>query len=242
MKPRYLFINLALLVGLFLVTPNDALYAGSSEKPNFSGQWKLNADMSDDPGEKAREAAWNRQSSGGPGGGFGTPGGGRGGGGFGNGGFGGGSRSGRPPRGRENQTNAQDFNRGMEDLSILHEDSRFELTFGQRNPEIFEIGGKQSEVIKGGEVQYVRVKWKRKGRLEVRRKTERATRWELYSIGAGGEQIYVTVNVQPERGSGFTFRRVYDRVVDLPEPNLFLGPEETAPTEESQNESREENG
>ncbi len=230
MKPRYFFINLALLGCLFLMTPNDALYAGSSENPNFSGKWKLNADISDDPGEKAREAARNRQSSGGPGGGFG------------NGGFGGGSRSGRPPRGRENQNNVQDLNRGMEDLNILHEDPRFELTFGTRDPEIFEIGGKQTEVIKGGEVQYVRVKWKRKGRIEVKRKAERATRWELYSIGAGGEQLYVNVNVHPERGSGFTFRRVYDRVVQLPESNLFPDPEDNSSPDENQTESQEDNG
>lgn len=187
---------------------------GSSSRPDFSGRWTLNAEASDDPLEKAREAMQaSRQPRGarpGMGGGSGGMGRGRGMGGarHGRGGTGGASRDGSLSPGELSAflAPAQALHVTHEDPMLLIADERGQrqrLFTDFRGASVSASGGLQQRVaVAGWEGAVLVVETTMLGKKLV----------QGYQIDSGTGQLVVSSAVQVSAAPPVSYRLVYDRL------------------------------
>jgi hypothetical protein len=186
----------------------------ANARPDFSGTWKLNTDLSEDPREKMQEA---RGSSGGrSGGSFGGRGGGFGGGGRGGmgggGGTGGGGRRGGGGSGDGGPDSSSSSRLGeiaaQRVLTIVHKDPQLVVTdMHGRARTLFTDARKLEEERSEGTAK-VQTKWKDRSVVVVTKVGSRETT-ETFERAADGAHLFLTTKIDGGRGS-FSFRRVYD--------------------------------
>jgi hypothetical protein len=251
-------IALAPALFLLLLAPAAPIAAGAapSERPNFSGAWKLNVDASDNPREKMHEAMHGR---GGPGGGFGGRGGyGRGGGGGGPGGGGGGMGGPGGSRGRggygRGGGDADGGGRPSEDtlhaldeelahLTIVHVDPQLTIRYGDGRERVLWTDGRDpgppdpSVELPVAAPLLARASWDRQ-KLTVHGESPRGGKvTEVYELVADGKRLFVDVTTAGNgRMPKMTIRRVYDVDTDAeppsePAPAAPAPPAATSPPE-----------
>jgi hypothetical protein len=186
----------------------------ANTRPDFSGTWKLNADLSEDPREKMRDA---RGSSGGRGGGgFGGRGGG---GGFGGGGRGGMEGGGMGGGGRRGGGDSGD--RGVDGATRLGETLAAQkvLTISHKDPELvirdlngrsrtFFTDARKLEEERAEGTAKIQTKWKDRTVVVVTKVGSRETT-ETFERAADGSHLFLTTKIDGGRAP-LSFRRVYD--------------------------------
>lgn len=189
---------LALGVRLAL-TPSIA--EGTLPLPDYSGVWKLNRELSDDPAQALKDMRGG--GSGSSGGWHGRGRGGRHG--------GGGAGDGSSESGESSAFAA------LETLTIRHAEPEITIVDGVgREHRITTDGKKAEEERSRGGTTKLSAGWK-DGRLEIVTVPEHGPKWtETYSITADRSQLTVTTKIDGSRGGTATIRRVYDAVP--PEP------------------------
>jgi len=183
---------------------SPAVAAETLPLPDYSGVWKLNRELSDDPAQALKDM---RGSSGGSSGWHGRGGRGRHGG-------SGGSGDGAGDSGGAAESPAF---AALETLTIRHSEPEVTIVDGAGREHPFTTDGRKSEEerARGGTTK-VSAAWK-DGRLEVVTAPERGPKWtETYAITADRTQLTVTTKIDGARGGSATIRRVYDAVPDEP--------------------------
>ena len=232
----------ATLLSLLLVLSTPSTVR-ADERPNFSGTWQLNEELSEDPREKMREQrSRGGFGRGGAGGGFGRGGAGGGfgrggaGGGFGRGGAGGGSGGGQGQGQRQGRGGGQGLGQGAERLEIVHDGASFSVTDAAERSRQVEIDGEVQALTSpnGGSIE-LSGEWKRGDRVELNmQRPERPAITETYELIADGARLYVDVEIESSgRRPALKFRRVYDRVV----ADEGRAPVEDEPTPSPENDS-----
>ena len=190
----------ALGLGLLAVGAGST---GRGQNPSLAGSWKLNAEKSDKPEDKIREAARGdnlppmpegrtRAGRGGAGGsrrgGGGDPADAGGGGSRGEGGSGGG--------GRENMGPLMLYMRPLQQLVVTQSDSTVTISDPSGTPRTYHADGRKvTEEMLNGEQLEITAKSKG-GRLQIERKLgSLGTLKESYSINPAGHQLIVDVTV-----------------------------------------------
>jgi hypothetical protein len=173
--------------------------AGEALKlPDYSGVWRINRELSDDPAQAMKDF---RGSSSGRSGGWHGHGGGH------------GRRSGG------DDSSAQDNQGGgerpalaaLDTLAIRHKDPEFVIADGSGRERRLTTDGKATEEERShGGTTKISASWK-EGHLVVVSAPEQGPKWtETYSITADRTQLTVTTKIESSHGSAVTIRRVYD--------------------------------
>jgi hypothetical protein len=217
---RSLFPTLAVAALLLNPTLFSRVALASDAKIDLSGRWTLNEGLSDDPFEKMREAGGGRGSRGGGGGEGGTEGGGFRGGGFGRGG-GGGSRGGFGGRGggggRDGDSPAAAPNELLQNaqrLLIVQKDPELRITAGAGKERLYYLDGRKVE--EEWSEGTVKIRTKQKGET-VLVDTEYPSGREVvqtYEVLRDVRRLVVTTKISGGRRGSFSFRRVYDPVIE----------------------------
>ena len=198
-KQRRVFIGSALSIVLIGSLQTDTSLA--ADRPDFSGSWQLNEELSENPRDKMMEKM--RGSGGGSRGGGGKGGGRRGGGGRGGGGGG----------EEEMQTRLQSMAERVQELEILHQEPELVIEFADGSSRtIFTDGQVVTDDFAGG-VFEGKGKWK--GDSQVVFKSESAAGskvTEIYELNETGDMLFLTTKMEGDgRRPSISFRRVYDR-------------------------------
>jgi len=172
MKSTTRFIGLALPIltcGVLLASASLA-----AEQPDFSGTWKLNQELSENPREKVMEG----MSKGGGGrGGGGMAGGRQGGGGMSGGGKGGGMRGGGGGRSDEGgrgsdregmQERLSEREERIQQFTIVHEDPSLRFRYADDSENLFYTDGRITEDLEAGLLDAT-ASWKKGKRIEIER-------------------------------------------------------------------------
>jgi len=208
------FLGLALpilMLGVLLASASLA-----AEQPDFSGTWKLNQELSENPRDKVMEGV----SKGGRGGqGGGTRGGGMEGGKGGGGMRGGGS--GRSGEREGMQERSSEREQRIQQITIVHEEPSLRFRYGDGIENLFYTDGRMTEDLEAGLLE-ARASWKKGERLEIERDTAQGgTVTEKYELSDDGSQLFVKTKMEGNGQSPkISFQRVYDRV-----PEAFQGDE-----------------
>ena len=171
---------------------SPAVAAETLPLPDYSGVWKLNRELSDDPAQALKDM---RGSSGGSSG-----------------------WHGRGGRGRHGGSGGSgDGVAALETLTIRHSEPEVTIVDGAGREHRFTTDGIKSEEERSrGGTTKVSAAWK-DGRLEVVTAPERGPKWtDTYAITADRTQLTVTTKIDGARGGSATIRRVYDAVPDEP--------------------------
>jgi len=192
----------------------------AAEQPDFSGTWKLNPELSENPRDKMTEGV----SKGGRGGGMG--GGKQGGGGMGGGGRGGGMQGGEGGRGggREGmQERFREREERIQQITIVHEDPSLQFMYGDGSEHVFYTDGRMTEDLEAGLLE-ARASWKKGKRIEIERDSPQGGLvTEKYELSEDRSQLFVKTKMEGNgRSPKITFQRVYDRIADVfqeEEPN-----------------------
>ena len=197
---------LALSSPLWLLSPP----LQAADKPDFSGTWVLNDELSENPRDKMQEAMGNRR-----GGGFG--GGGRsGGGGMGGGGMRGGMGGGRGGDPGAMSERMRALEEGVKVLKIIHQDPAFNIRYADdRERALFTDGRELVSELDQGLVEAT-ANWKGGQKVVVKGEMlNGGKRSEIFELSEDGQQLLITTSME---GSGrmpkTSFRRVYDLVMD----------------------------
>ena len=179
----------------------------ANSRPDFSGTWTLNEDLSEDPRTKMREAGGGR--------------GGRGGGGFGGRGGDGGRRPRRRRRRRRGRRPATAEDGGGDGASRLGETLAAQkvLTISHKDPElvITDLNGRSRTLFTDARkveeeraegTAKIQTKWKDRSIVVVTKLGDRETT-DTYERAADGARLFLTTKMEGGRGS-FSFRRVYE--------------------------------
>ncbi len=198
-----------MLVALAAVALSGSQPARSEEpepRPDLSGTWVLNEELSEDPREKMQEAMSERGRGGGfsargGAGGFGGRGGG---GGFGSRGGGGGTRG----RGDSADDKMRARAEAYETLTIQHQDPELLITLADDHQQELFTDGRKVETWRGTES----AKWQKDGALTVTTKSEQGKRKTSWQLSEDSSRLTLTSEL-PGRGPmpSITFDRVYDR-------------------------------
>jgi hypothetical protein len=184
-------------------------------RPDFSGTWKLNEDLSEDPRKKMQEAGGGRSGGGfggrGGGGGEGGGFGGRGGGGGGRGGMGGGG--GR--RGGDSGESSGDGTMRLSEtlaaqkvLTISHTDPQLVITDLNGRARTFFTDARRAEEERSEGTAKIQTKWKDRSIVVVTKLGDRQIT-DTYERAADGARLFVTTKMEGGRAP-FSFRRVYE--------------------------------
>jgi hypothetical protein len=186
---------LAVFLLLALITL-PALAGG--EKPDFSGSWELNEDLSDNPWEKMMEKMPERGSGGPPGGGRGGKGGG-----------GGGYDSGRSQMARDRMRSLLE---SAKRLDIAHAEPSLSMVDGEGNERLLFTDGRDNDFELAGDLWEASAKWKKGTRVVLKAKSTRGRKiTEAIELSEEGRQLFITVKMDGGgRMPSFEFRRVYD--------------------------------
>ena len=207
--------TVAIVGGLLLLTA--ASLAG--DRPDFSGTWQLNEQLSDDPIEVMRAEMQRRRASetmgsmGGRGGG-GMSGGGMSSSGMGGGGMGGGGAAGHREDPMAAAERLERINRGAEKIEITQQGSQIRIHYADGRERLFVTDGKKHLRESGvGDLQ-TKAKWKGDAKLVVKSTTEqRHEITEVYEFSPHRTRLHVTISVEGKSGGpSFRFERVYERL------------------------------
>lgn len=200
-KKRILGLALPFLtLGVLLAVASLA-----AEQPDFSGTWKLNQELSENPREKMAESMSK---------GRGGEGGGRGGGGMGGGMRGGGGGRGGGREGMEERLGEREAR--IQQIVIDHEDPTFRIRLADDSENVFYTDGRMTEDLEAGLLEAT-ASWKKGRRIDIERESPQgAAITEKYELSDDGSQLFVKTKIE---GSGrmpkITFQRVYDQVTDV---------------------------
>jgi hypothetical protein len=184
----------------------------ANARPDFSGTWKENMDLSDDPREKMQEARSSSGRSGfggrgGMGGGGGRGGGGMGGGGGRRGGSGGGD-TGDSSGDSTSPSRISETIAAQKVLTIVHREPQLLVTdLNGKARTLFTDARKVEEERSEGTAK-IQTKWKDKTVVVVTKVASRETT-ETFERAADGAHLFLTTKVEGGRLS-FSYRRVYD--------------------------------
>ena len=187
----------------------------ASGRPDFSGTWTLNEDLSEDPRTKMQEAGGGHGGHGRGGGGFGgRGGGGEGGGGYGGhggmSGHGGGHRGGGDSgeHGGDGATRLSETLAAQKVLTISHKDPEVVITdLNGRARTLFTDARKVEEERSEGTAK-IQAKWKDRSIVVVTKLGDREVT-DTYERAADGARLFLTTKLEGGRAS-FSFRRVYE--------------------------------
>jgi len=196
-------------------TPADArpvsaeVRVDANGRPDFSGTWTLNEDLSEDPRTKMREAGGGRGGRGG--GGFG----GRGGGFGGRGGMGGGGHRGGGDSGDGSGDGSADRSSRLSEnlaaqkvLTISHKDPEVVITDLNGRARTFFTDARKVEDERSEGTAKIQTKWKDRS-IVVVTKIGNRTVTDTYERAADGARLFLTTKMEGGRAS-FSFRRVYE--------------------------------
>lgn len=184
-----------LLVSLLAAPPA----ASSAERPDLSGVWEMDVELSEDPREKLEEMRDSRHGAMGGSGGM------RGGGGMRRRGVGGGMGGEMRARGEESRarmetlvTQLQEMKEGARHMMIDHADSELRITYGDGRERMLEIDGEKTEIETAYGAAEIKADWKRGQRLVVRTETETMVISETYELTADRQLLSATMEVAME--------------------------------------------
>jgi hypothetical protein len=193
-------------------------------RPDFSGAWRLNEDLSEDPRTKMQEAGGGRggRGGGGMGRGGGGGGGGEGGGGFGGrGGMGGGGGRGGMGGGGSRGGGGDSGDSGGDGASRLSETLAAQkvLTISHKDPELvirdlngrsrtFFTDARKVEEERSEGTAKIQTKWKDQTIVVVTKLGNREIT-DTYERAADGARLFLTTKMEGGRAP-FSFRRVYE--------------------------------
>jgi len=174
------------------------------DKPDFSGSWELNEDLSDNPWEKMMEKMPER-GSGGP------PGGGRGGKGSGGGGRGGGPGGDDTGRRQQMRDRMRSLLESAKHLNITHDEPSLTLLDGEGNERLLFTDGRDNDFELAGDLWEASAQWKKK-RVVMKAKSARGRKiTETIELSEEGRRLLITAKMAGGgRMPSFEFRRVYD--------------------------------
>jgi hypothetical protein len=213
---RFRLVSLAALVAL---QPMATGAAFAATRPDFSGTWRINDDLSENPRDMIEEA----RPDGPPRGGFGGPpavgigGLPRGGPGAGppGGPYGGvegpGSREERRTRMRER---LHEIEQGTRLLRITHQDPRFTIRYANDVERVLYTDGRDLGFAFAGDLWEARAKWKKGRKIVLKSKSSRGRKiTETYEFSEDGRRLHLTTKMAGDgRLPPIEFRRVYDAV------------------------------
>lgn len=194
----------------------------ASARPDFSGTWRLNEDLSEDPRTKMQEAGGGRGGRrGGTGrGGGGGEGGGEGGGGFGGRGMGGGGGrggmgggggrrgGGGSGEGGDGAMHMGENYAAQKVLTISHKDPQLVVTDLNGRARTFFTDSRKTEEERSEGTAKIQAKWSDRSIVVVTKVGEREIT-ETYDRAADGARLFLTTKVAGGRAP-FSFRRVYE--------------------------------
>ena len=193
--------------------------ATQAVRQQLVGEWKLNAELSEDPREKMRQARGDGGGSpGGGGGGGGWGGGGRGGGGWGGGGhgggggWGGGGHGGRGSGGgggqgtSPSQTSLRSMLFTASQITVANLDPEVTILDPQGEVRHLHADDKAYKDESGTEVK---AKWDG-GHLVVETKTDRGSSKETWTVGSDPRRLTVQVQIKRSFGGEVSVKRVFD--------------------------------
>ncbi|MGB5159889.1 MAG: hypothetical protein WBP10_07550 [Thermoanaerobaculia bacterium] len=201
-KKRILGLALPFLtLGVLLAVASLA-----AEQPDFSGTWKLNQELSENPREKMAESMSKGRGGEGGGKGGGRLGGGMSGGMRGGGGGRGGGREGMEERLGEREARIQQ-------IVIDHEDPTLQIRFADDSENVFYTDGRMTEDLEAGLLE-ARASWKKGRRIDIERESPQGGAiTEKYELSDDGSQLFVKTKMGGNgRMPKVSFERVYDRV------------------------------
>lgn len=187
---------------LLLIGSLQADTSLAAERPDFSGFWQLNEELSENPREKMRKSMGQGGSRGGSGGRGGGMGGGA-----------GGPGGGRGGSGREDM---QDRMRAMAEriqtLEITHQEPDLSFVFADGSGRTIHTDGRDSADDLEGGVLEGKGTWKNQTQFVFKSETPNGSKMtEIYELNASGELLLVTVKMEGDgRRPDLKFRRVYD--------------------------------
>jgi len=180
----------------------------ATDLPNFSGKWKLNKNLSDDPQKKLQEAGSGSGGRGGRGGG----------------GWGGhrsrstqsdqGSGSDGSSGGTAARPNFEAMNHAMESLKIEHHEPELHVTDADGHESVFYTDGRKTEEERSfGGTTKIHAEWK-DGHLVAVVAPERGPKTtNTYAVARDSSQLILTTRLERGRGAPpVEIRRVYDAV------------------------------
>jgi len=157
-----------------------------TERPNFTGTWRLNRELSDKPQEKVKEAVGKKGALG------------------------------RMIGGRAAQGRMQDRMKNNEALAevlrIIHNDPEFQVT-GNNNfsRQLFTDGRKVSATTPKGESFETTARWQGSQLVVVTQRANGGKLTQTYTLGQGGEQMIVLIQIAGQRlDRPIEIRFVYD--------------------------------
>jgi hypothetical protein len=171
----------------------------ASGRPDFSGTWKLNEDLSEDPRKKMQEAGGGR---GGRGGGMGRGGGGEG---------GGGGRRGGGDSGEGNGDGAMHLSETLaaqKVLTISHKDPQLVVTDLNGRARTFFTDARKVEEERSEGTARIQAKWKDRSIVVVTKLGEREIT-DTYERAADGARLFLTTKVDGGRAP-FSYCRIYE--------------------------------
>jgi len=195
-------------------TVSATVRVDANGRPDFSGTWTLNEDLSEDPRTKMQEAGGGRGPRGGGGGGWGGRGGGGGGGFGGRGGMGGGGHRGGGDSGDGGGDGGDRSSRFAENLAaqkvltISHRDPEVVITDLNGRARTFYTDARKAEEERSEGTAKIQTKWKDRS-IVVVTKVGNRTITDTYERSADGARLFLTTKMEGGRAS-FSFRRVYE--------------------------------
>jgi hypothetical protein len=182
-------------------------------RPDFSGAWRLNEDLSEDPRTKMQEAGGGRGGRGGMGGGGGRGGmgGGGGRGGMGGGMGGGGSRGGSGDSGDKSGDGASRLSETLaaqKVLTISHKDPELVIQDLNGRSRTFFTDARKVEEERSEGTAKIQTKWKDQTIVVVTKLGNREIT-DTYERAADGARLFLTTKMEGGRAP-FSFRRVYE--------------------------------
>jgi hypothetical protein len=174
----------------------------ANTRPDFSGTWRLNEDLSEDPHTKMQEAGGGHGGRGGGGGGRGGMGGGMGGGGH----RGGGGESG--DRGGDGASRLGETLAAQKVLRISHKDPELVIRDLNGRSRTFFTDARKVEEERSEGTAKIQTKWKDRSIVVVTKLGDREIT-DTYERAADGARLFLTTKMEGGRAP-FSFRRVYE--------------------------------
>ena len=177
---------IAACVLIRLATVCAAQDGATGERPNFTGTWRLNRELSDKPQEKVKEAVGKRGAIG------------------------------RMIGGRAAQAKIQDRMKNLEGfgdtLKITHNDPEFQVSGnGDSSRQIFTDGRKVSVTTPKGENLETTARWQGSHLVVVTQRAGGGKLTQTYTLGENGEQMTVVIQIAGRRlDRPIDMRFVYD--------------------------------
>lgn len=182
----------------------------AAERPDFSGSWKLNEQLSENPRDKMMEQRKKRYPDAGSSG--------RDGAGMGDGGMRG---DGKGSGGRDGtQERIKAMAERIQSIEIAHRDPQMDLRFADgREWTVFTDGRAIEDDFEGG-IFEAKARWKGGSQVVVKAESTYGGKLtETYELSENGQQLYVTTKMEGDgRRPNITFRRVYDKAL-VPAPS-----------------------